>query len=412
MHMFRSHTSIVRFVLLLSCELGISHSLPSQTPPTMITSVAWSSDGQYLASGSNNGLVVCWDVSSGKTKWQWQGSAHGIYKLYFDTRRQAFLVLEKYGDAVFLNSATGDASLRLNLDFPERDKQYVAVLSVAGFDDTSETLSLAGNLLPAVHILDLTKVSGAPKQQSLHIGKLIDWLHPPSIKDSDKSSFMIHTIRPDASSANMGDFSVSAMDDDHLVDLSTCKDGLRTLGVTEAGWLVSWDLTGKENPSYRRQVVTQGQGSNYLLDVQCGTNNLAVTTGTTGKYGTIQLWDATEGVMTDHTDTGSTSLIELGVAFSSDGKLLVSNGDLAYIFWKTDTNRLIRLGRMYHEGSLSPSNEIQMNLAFLPGTHLLGAGEGTAVLIVDIDKGKLKCLSNDCGGMSFRFDNSGDEISH
>jgi WD40 repeat protein len=233
-----------------------------------------------------------------------------------------------------------------------------------------------------IHLLDLTKFRGTPTQQSLRIG-----LFGPRAPND----------------ATVSGFAVDAMDSDPVIHLSVCNDGQRTIGVTGRGWLVGWDGKDTDETSYHRQVVTSNSDSNYLLDVQCGPHNLAATTGTTGKYGTIQLWDAAEGVMIDHTDTAPGSLIELSVTFSSDGKFLVSNGDLAYIFWRTDRSKLIRFGRMYHKNRSAP-NELRGNLAFLPGTHLLGLGDDSALLVVDVDKSTLECLTNNCGAMTVTFD--------
>jgi WD40 repeat protein len=392
--------------LIITLFVGVNALKPvaalNQVPT--LTAIAWSSDGRYLATGDDKGQVICWDVGTGQTAWKWQGSARGVYKLYFDSRRRAFLVLEQFGDVVFIRDKSGEVILDLNLEFGERDKQYVATLATAGFDDNSETLALGGNLLPAVHVLNLSKISDAPTKQSILLGSMIGWLHPPAYKGSENTSFIVWIARPHTNEAEIGDLAVGATDDDPLVDLSVCKGGSVQLGITKAGWLVAWDLKmdSSDKWRYRRQVITHPE-ENYLLDVMCGPNEVAVTTGTAGKYGTIQFWNQLAGVMTDYKDTGSSSLIELGATFSSDGRLLVTNGDISYIFWRADSGKLTQYGRMYHAGSM-PSNELRDNLAFRPGNHVLAVAEGSSVLTVDADSGDITCLTKNCERITFRLD--------
>jgi WD40 repeat protein len=393
--------------LILSVSVGVDAlmALPRPKQVSTLTAIAWSSDGHYLATGDDTGNVVCWDVGSGQSVWEWQGSANGVYKLYFDSRRRAFLVLEKFGDVVFIRDKSGEVILDLKLEFGERDKGFVAALATAGFDDDSETLALGGNLLSVVHVLNLSKIPDVPAKQSLPLGSMIGWLHPPSIEGSENSSLIVWIARPQKNEAEIEDLPVGVTDDDPLVDLSVCKGGTVQLGITKAGWLVAWDfkMDSSDKWKYRRQVISHPEEANYLLDVMCGLDGVAVTTGTTGKYGTIQFWNRIDGVMTDYRDTGSSSLIELGATFSSDGKLLVTNGDISYLFWKVKSGKLTQYARMYHAGSM-PRNEVRDNLAFRPGSHMLALADGSAVLIVDADTGDFKCLSKNCERTAWRVD--------
>jgi WD40 repeat protein len=100
--MLFSKKAALTLIVTLSVGMNALKALPPPNQVPMLTAIAWSSDGHYLATGDDKGHVICWDVSSGQPAWEWQGSTHGVYKLYFDSKRRAFLVIERFGDVVFI----------------------------------------------------------------------------------------------------------------------------------------------------------------------------------------------------------------------------------------------------------------------------------------------------------------------
>jgi WD40 repeat protein len=399
-----SRTNNVLIAAILA-SLLISRSIPQKSnAPAEISGVAWSSDGLYLAAADAKGHITCWDASTRNPVWDWQGSEHGILKMFFDSQRHAFLVLERFGHAVLLSEKEGQVALDLEIDFGERDGNYVAGLSTGGFDDASETLAVGGNILSSVHVINLRAIPNAPVKQTVALGKMIGWRRPPIAKGIENTSAIVWIARKQPSVAEIGDLSVGETDDDFLADLAVCQGGTVELGVTRSGWLVGWDLTiaGVDKTRYRRHVIEGSHDSNYLLDVRCGPNSHVVSTGTTEKYGTIQLWNEIEGVMTFSKDTGSHSLIELDAVFSQDGSQLVTNGDLSYIWWHVESNSLQEVAVLYHVGSDTPI-ELRGNFAFKPNSHAVALSEGTALLLVDVDKQDISCFTQSCGAGSFHL---------
>jgi len=370
--------------------------------PPVITSVAWSPEGRYLAAGNDHGLITTWDVDTGRTAWTWQGTKYGIHKLFFDSRRHGFLVLEQSGDVVILDPPSGKIMLRLALEFGERDRNFVAGLAHAGFDDDSEVLAVSGSLKPQVHVLDLKKIPSVPATQTAKLGAMILWEHPPAAKDSDQTSPVASFKREDQTPAEIAEFGVGTTNEDQLADLSVCHGGTRVVGITKAGWLRGWDLTLKpsEQAIYQRRVVNDPERY-YLLDITCGPGDRAVTTGATEKYGTIQLWDSAKGTLIDSLDSGAASLIAAASSFSSDGKLVATNGDLSYLLWRVDAGKLHRYARM-RKGNQDVPMSVQQNIAFAPNSHSLAIADGFAVLIINPDTLTSRCVSGGCGTLQFQ----------
>ena len=391
--MSRKKSFLAAFLLLMfATSLAIAQE---STPAYDITGVAWSSDGLYLAVANTSGHVTCWDFSTRKPVWAWQGSSHGIITIAFDSQRHSFLVLERFGHAILLSEKEGQVALDLELDFGERDGRYVAGLSSGAFDDASETLALSGNIIPVVHVVNFRAIPNTPIKQTVALGSTY-WRHPPFVKGVEKTSLVMSIKRTNAS--GIADLSVGATDDDTLTDLAICPGGNEAIGVTNAGWLVGWDLKslGGDKTKYRRHVIERSHDSNYLLDVRCGPNAQVVSTGTTEKYGTIQLWDGNEGVLSFSKDTDAHSLIEHGAVFSPDGSQLVTNGDLSYIWWEIQSSKLKEVAVLYHSGSGAP-NELRSNFAFRPNGNVVALSEGTVLILVNIAKKDVSCFADDCG---------------
>src|ERR1700759_1228386 len=103
-------------------SLLVSRSIAQKSnAPAEISSVAWSSDGLYLAAADAKGHITCWDAGTRNPVWDWQGSEHGILKIFFDSQLHAFLILERFGHTVLLSEKDGQVALDLEIDFGERD---------------------------------------------------------------------------------------------------------------------------------------------------------------------------------------------------------------------------------------------------------------------------------------------------
>jgi len=321
--------------------------------------------------------------------WKWTGEAEEIYKLYFNSKRKAFLVLEKYGDLRFLNEESGHEQLRIRLEFPERDGHYVGGLDAAGYDDNSGVLALAGTINAMVHLLDVNKLVDHPVTQMLQLGSFVYWAHPPMIPNSDKTSLVVSFVRKRVNKANLGDLSLSD-ESPEVTDVAVCEHAQTIIAISDDGWFVGWTRE-RDAIKYRRHVITSDGSSGYLLSVGCSSHSVAITTGVSSYYGTIQLWDIDAGTLADHEDLANVFLIGHGQSITSDEEFVASNGDIAFVIWRIADSKLTQEARIFHKKGAP--NELRNNLAFQRSGHLLAITEARSLYVVDVDKASLRCIS-------------------
>lgn len=360
------------------------------------TAVSWSQDGAYIAAGDATGLITAWDIKQKKPVWTWPGDGKAIYKLYFNSKRQCFLAVEKYGDIVFLEEKSGREVLRVKLDFPERAGRFVAALSIASYDDLRDVLAVSGTLVPGIHLLDLNQLSGTPRIQTIQVGSWVSWEHPPQVPDSDKTSLVMSIRREHVDKANLGDFSLGVDAGDRPKDFAICRRGETLIAITADGWFVGLDISANRSTDdymkFRRLVDAPGAGgSGYLLTVGCSADSFAISAGAGGKYGTVQLWDTKSGVVLDHVDPVYSFSIAHGQTFAADETLVATNGDLGYAIWRIEGSKLRETARIHHN-ELAENGQC-FNLMFAPSGSLLALTENRSVFVVDAKDLSWNCIS-------------------
>ena len=209
--------------------------------------------------------------------------------------------------------------------------------------------------------------------------------------------------RPSVSDADSGEL---AFDDSNAypAEIALCSGGKTALGITRDGWFYRWDAEA-DRVIYRRHMETPEDSDAdharefpHAAHLGCASESLGLTTGTTKKYGGIQLWDISAGVLSDFQKSEpdkSFYVDAYSIALSSDGRFAVTDGEGSYRVWNLTSGKLVRETLIVHEAE--PGWEYRtVNFSFAKGTHLLAYPDGDFVFLADLDKNAVRCLGTAC----------------
>jgi WD40 repeat protein len=388
---------------VLGCAV-LHASNASAQEGSLVTSVAWSSDRQYIASGTDDGVVTCQEAASGKIVWKKQGLTKKILGIHFSSSRQAFLLVAWPAKVLLLDEKSGAIDLNLTIDLPDRDGEERSGLAISSYDDNSGILALSGTITPTIYLMNVGKVTNSAAPQVIALGRSIYWLHPPAIDPEKKTSAVMSITRPSVSDADSGMFAVgdtAAV----LADFTLCNGAKTALAITRDGWLYRWNAANEDKVVYRRHIeppidpdARHAKSFPHAAHVGCAGESTGITTGTTKNYGGIQLWDTSSGILGDFQKSDPDKLIYVdaySVALSSDARFAVADGEGAYNVWSLATGKLARVAQIPH--SAEPGWEYRrVNFGFAKDTHLLAFPDGGLVYIADLDKNTVRCLGTDC----------------
>jgi len=236
-----------------------------------VTSVAWSPDGQTLASGSDDNSIKLWDVTTGKAKATLAGHSGSAY-----THSGSVYTIAWSPDGQTLASGAWDDSIKL-------------------WDAASgkEKATLAG------HAATVISVAWSPDGQTLASS-----LSDKSINLWDVASGIEKATLPGHS--------------DSVSSVAWSPDGQTLASGSYDNSIKLWDVTsGKEK-------ATLAGHSSGVMSVAWSPDGqtLASGSGEYGKPGEIKLWDVASG-KEKATLTGHASSVE-SVAWSPDGQTLAS----------------------------------------------------------------------------------------
>ncbi|MGL5081366.1 MAG: protein kinase domain-containing protein [Microcoleaceae cyanobacterium] len=302
--------------LLQQCQDALSWRVPKVQDfaqvPSEVNAIAFSPDGKYLASGSQEGLVKIWDAVTGELLETFEGDSSPIWAVNFSPDGQEL--------------ATGSDLWRI-LEWNLANKELFVPLEHAG----------------AIWSVDIS-----PNEQTIASAS-----SDLTVRVWDRQSglvlfdFPVHTdivyavaFTPDGTQLVSGSQDqtikiISLETGEVLKSLDAHSGGVRTLAVSPDGQkIVSggfddtvkiWSLeTGK-------LLQTLSGHSGDVLSVAISPDGRSVASGSADR--TVKVWSLETGELLN-TLTGHTNEVDT-VAFSPDGRVLASGGkDRAVKFWK------------------------------------------------------------------------------
>lgn len=271
--------------------------LIGHNPTLGINSVAFSADGQILASGSNDQTIKLWNVATGQELRTLRGHTSYVWSVAFSSDGETLASAGWDHSAKLWNTSTGRLLQSLTLD-----QEYVN--SVA-FSPDGTVLASASH---GMNLSDATATIGLWKSSS---GQLLRTLEKPHTRSVTAVAFS-----PNA----------------------------KTLAVA------SYDSTIKLWDAASGTLLRTLEGHQYEVNSLAFSPNGKIL-ASASRDNTIKLWDVDVGrELHTLSDEGSVE----AVAFAPDGKTLVGGGMLEYTgkirFWKIASGNLLRTISLKTEG--------------------------------------------------------------
>jgi WD40 repeat protein/DNA-binding SARP family transcriptional activator/energy-coupling factor transporter ATP-binding protein EcfA2 len=344
-----------------------------------VTSVAYSPDGQTVASGSNDNRILLWDVATGRTRGK-PLSGHEDNVLHLDFSL----------DGKILASASADKTIQLwdvTSGLPLFNKPLrghsEAVNSVA-FSPDGKTLASSGG--KTIILWDLTSRSGMSSTLTAHTAPVRTVAFSPDgrtlASGSDDQTIILwdtgsgEPVAPPLTGHNA------------LVrSVAFSPDGRSLASASEDGRVIIWDLTAE--PTLEKTLTGHsGSVRSIAFNPNPSNNPNGDVLASAGTDESIILWDVSNGRPLESPLRGHTDWIR-SIAFSPDGRFLASaSHDQSVILWDVAGQAidpaLLRPPLVEHLGSVR-------SVAFSPDGQLIASGgDDGSILVWDAATGDLK----------------------
>jgi WD40 repeat protein/energy-coupling factor transporter ATP-binding protein EcfA2 len=335
--------------------------------PEAVSSVAFSPNGQVLASGSEDKTIRLWEVSTGKLLHSLQSHSDAVYSVAFSP------------DGQVLASGSEDKTIRLwdvstgkLLDSLQGHSSYVSL--VAFSPDGKMLASSSGD--KTIKLWDVTTGKQLNSLQG-HSDAVYSVAFSPNGKMLASGSEDKTVKLWDVTTGKQLDSLQGHSDAVHSVAFS--PDGQVLASGSRDKTIRLWDVsTGK--------LLHSLQGhSDYVSLVAFSRDGKMLASGSKDK--TIRLWEVSTGKQLKSLQGHSDAVYS--VAFSPDGKLLASSGDNTIKLWDIITGKQLN--------SLQGHSDAVYSLAFSPNGKVMASGSGDKTIKlffaatdqeVDAQKGK------------------------
>lgn len=326
----------------------------------LITSVAFSTNGSWVASGSTDGAVRVFDAATGEQPIQFRGHESPVYAVACSPGGQ------------HLASAAADMSVRI---WNMRTGDELALLE--GHEGVVTSLAYGAD--------GRTLVSGSSD------GSLRLW---NAVSGEELARIDVGDVSVDCVAISPGGAHVASGSDDGLVRLwDTATGELSWVSDLNAGFVNSLQFSadgstmGSATEDGIVRLLNADDGSitaqleghaGFVSGVAFGPDGVSLVSGS--EDGTVRLWDLSTGEqrIVLHGHDGFVN----GVAFSPDGRRVVScSDDLTIKLW--DANLFDRLRRTPQPDSSSPAPGVGAIAVSTDGARLIGGRTDGTVAIWD-----------------------------
>lgn len=341
-------------------------------PFSFVYAIAFSPDGQFLATGDNNNLVCLWQISDGQPRLILKGHTSRVWSVAFSPDGTTLASgSEDQGGIRLWDVATGDSLAILQ---PTRPHSFKSV----DWHPAGDILASSGNS-DTIWLWDVHRKHCLNTLQG-HSGWVVSVAWSPNGQILASGS-QDQTIR--------------------LWDANTGECLKTLIGHHSVVWSVAWSLDGKrlasgsQDHSIKIWDVASGEclntlsGSSAVLSVKWSLDGATLATGNVDQ--TVKLWDTRTGQCIKILQ-GHTNMVWAAV-WSHNGQRLASGCDQTIRLWDVQHGQCVKVLRGY-------SNAVLTMVWSPDGQTLASSGGDKQIRLWDVQQGQ--CVKTLAGCNNFR----------
>jgi WD40 repeat protein/class 3 adenylate cyclase len=342
--------------LAAAARLGYPHKLFTHT--AIVWYVAFSPDGKYVLTGTDDKTAILWDVQSGQELRRFTGHTEGVVRVYFSPNGKNILTIGLDKSTIMWDAATGREVYRITTDPPLRSMAYShdgKTIFTSSMDNTIRQWDVENGKEVGIFMTTpdlVTRISISPDDKYMvtfsNTAQLWNLETGQKLREFllDATTILTTAFSPDSNFVLTGNTDGIA----YLWDIRTGNEVRRFIGHTGPLYSVTFSpdnksvLTGGGDNTMRLWDIETGQElrkftfSDYVTAVAVSPDGQWVLTS--GDDGTTRLWDLNASSplpMFSHRAGVN------AVAFSPDGELILTGGvDGTARLWEAETGENLR----------------------------------------------------------------------